>query len=290
MSIGDVLNLLKEEFPDITISKIRFLESQGLIDPERTASGYRKFYEEDVRRLRWILQQQKENFLPLKVIKDRLDDGAEPLFGSERDREENAAPAVEAATDPSVEAALSELAAAGLPNAQAGSESLLGAPEPPPSRRSPNQEASGGGIGSDRAASKALARARRAVAKEGNAYTATELATAAGLEEQFVEELREFGLLQGEAVLGSVFYDDDDLEVAKLAASFARYGFGPRHLRAYRNAVDREASLFEQVVLPLLRQRNPEARQTAVALLGELAELGGRLREVLLRQALGELR
>ena len=75
LSIGEVLNLLQDEFPDITISKIRFLESQGLLDPERTPSGYRKFYEEDIERLRWILRQQKENFLPLKVIKDRLASG-----------------------------------------------------------------------------------------------------------------------------------------------------------------------------------------------------------------------
>jgi DNA-binding transcriptional MerR regulator len=68
-----VLSLLRGEFPDVTISKIRFLESQGLVDPERTPSGYRKFYEADVERLRWILLQQKEHFLPLKVIKDRLE-------------------------------------------------------------------------------------------------------------------------------------------------------------------------------------------------------------------------
>src|SRR5260221_1614473 len=72
MSIGEVLSLLHEEFPNVTISKIRFLESQGLLDPERTPSGYRKFYESDIERLRWILRQQRENFLPLKVIKDRL--------------------------------------------------------------------------------------------------------------------------------------------------------------------------------------------------------------------------
>src|SRR4029077_15217311 len=72
LSIGEVLSLLREEFADITISKIRFLESQGLIDPERTPSGYRKFYDEDVDRLRWILRQQREHFLPLKVIKGRL--------------------------------------------------------------------------------------------------------------------------------------------------------------------------------------------------------------------------
>ncbi|MGH9259608.1 MAG: MerR family transcriptional regulator, partial [Acidimicrobiales bacterium] len=74
LSIGEVLSLLQEEFPDVTISKIRFLESQGLLDPERTPSGYRKFYEADIDRLRWILRQQKDHYLPLKVIKDRLDE------------------------------------------------------------------------------------------------------------------------------------------------------------------------------------------------------------------------
>src|SRR6202043_657749 len=74
LSIGDVLTLLREEFPDVTISKIRFLESQGLVNPERSPSGYRKFFDHDVERLRWVLRQQREHFLPLKVIKGRLDD------------------------------------------------------------------------------------------------------------------------------------------------------------------------------------------------------------------------
>ena len=65
LSIGEVLALLQQDYPDITISKIRFLESQGLLDPERTPSGYRKFYDHDVEQLRWVLRQQKENFLPL---------------------------------------------------------------------------------------------------------------------------------------------------------------------------------------------------------------------------------
>ena len=73
LSIGDVLTLLRQEFPDVTISKIRFLESQGLVNPERSPSGYRKFYEHDVARLRWVLRQQREHFLPLKVIRDRLE-------------------------------------------------------------------------------------------------------------------------------------------------------------------------------------------------------------------------
>ena len=73
VSIGDVLDQLRAEFDDITISKIRFLESQGLIDPERTPSGYRKFSPADVERLRFILRQQRDHFLPLKVIKERLE-------------------------------------------------------------------------------------------------------------------------------------------------------------------------------------------------------------------------
>src|SRR6516162_2851295 len=85
LSIGEVLSLLREEFPEVTISKIRFLESQGLVDPERTPSGYRKFYDHDVERLRWILHQQREKFLPLKVIKGKLSEQGEdpPVPGEE---------------------------------------------------------------------------------------------------------------------------------------------------------------------------------------------------------------
>ena len=68
LSIGEVLAQLLEEFPDVTISKIRFLESQGLIVPERTPSGYRKFTSAEVERLRFILQEQKNNYLPLRVM------------------------------------------------------------------------------------------------------------------------------------------------------------------------------------------------------------------------------
>ncbi len=71
-SIGEVLVSVKTEFPDITISKIRFLEAEGLIEPERTPSGYRKFYAQDVDRLKSILRMQRDEYLPLKVIKERL--------------------------------------------------------------------------------------------------------------------------------------------------------------------------------------------------------------------------
>lgn len=98
LSIGEVLESVREEFPDVSISKIRFLEAEGLIAPERTPSGYRKFYDGDVTRLRYILSLQRDQFLPLKVIRERLNEvdsnggaytvGERPRAGTiERDRE-----------------------------------------------------------------------------------------------------------------------------------------------------------------------------------------------------------
>jgi DNA-binding transcriptional MerR regulator len=86
LSIGEVLDTIREEFPDVSVSKIRFLEAEGLISPERTGSGYRKFYDADLKRLRYILALQRDQFLPLRVIKDRLRDfdanGGDPTVGA----------------------------------------------------------------------------------------------------------------------------------------------------------------------------------------------------------------
>ncbi|RCK71301.1 MerR family transcriptional regulator [Desertihabitans brevis] len=72
-SIGQVLAVLKAQFPDVSISKIRFLESEGLVAPERAPSGYRKYSEADIERLRYILRVQKDHYLPLKVIREHLE-------------------------------------------------------------------------------------------------------------------------------------------------------------------------------------------------------------------------
>ncbi len=84
MSIGAVLARLRDDFPDITISKIRFLESEGLVTPERAPSGYRRFSEADCERLRFVLTAQRDRYLPLKVIKEQLDaiDKGEGGFGT----------------------------------------------------------------------------------------------------------------------------------------------------------------------------------------------------------------
>lgn len=84
MTIGELLAKLRPEFPDITISKIRFLESEGLVEPDRTPAGYRKFTQADLERLEYVLTAQRDHYLPLRVIRDQLEalDAGHPLVGS----------------------------------------------------------------------------------------------------------------------------------------------------------------------------------------------------------------
>lgn len=82
LTIGEVINLLREEFPDVSVSKVRFLESQGLLSPGRSEGGYRLFDDDDIDRIEFILRQQRDHFLPLKVIKSKLtlwERGEEPV-------------------------------------------------------------------------------------------------------------------------------------------------------------------------------------------------------------------
>jgi len=71
-TIGEVINLLRPEFPDVSVSKVRFLESRGLIQPGRSSSGYRIFDDDDVQRIQYVLTEQRDHYLPLKVIKSKL--------------------------------------------------------------------------------------------------------------------------------------------------------------------------------------------------------------------------
>jgi DNA-binding transcriptional MerR regulator len=291
LSIGEVLSLLKEEFPDITISKIRFLESQGLLDPERTPSGYRKFYEADVERLRWILQQQRENFLPLKVIKGRLgveeaavpfEDEPEPVTAApasspspSRQESRPAPPAPRAERppepqrerrpdprpDPRPEPRQEPRVVPPRPSAPPRVERTT--PPPPPPAAVPAAHADG-----------------------ADNYTLDELSVAADLPVDRLAELEKYGLLVGRKVGGSTYYDEQALHIAKVAAGFLRFGVEARHLRMYKNAADREAGFFEQIVMPMLKQRNPEARRQAIDTLSQLGQLGGQLRVAMLREAL----
>ncbi len=286
LSIGDVLSLLRKEFPDVTISKIRFLESQGLVNPERSPSGYRKFYEDDVERLRWVLRQQREHFLPLKVIRDRL--------GSDDDVAPDAVAACVASSVPpedvgAVTASVDEPPAASPPEPTPPPPPTPGPepssalpprqtppPAPPPPPPAPQEPGP--------AAEPPLP--ARAAALTGASLTLEELASASGLTEPTAASLEGFGLIGSLEVAGIRYYDEESLAVARLVADFGRYGIEPRHLRLYHNAVDREMGLVEQVITPLLRQRNPESRQRAVEAADELTRLGQGLRAALVRQAL----
>ncbi|HEY1990393.1 MAG TPA: MerR family transcriptional regulator [Acidimicrobiales bacterium] len=415
LSIGDVLTLLRQEFPDVTISKIRFLESQGLVNPERTPSGYRKFYEQDVERLRWVLRQQREHFLPLKVIKDRLGDDAngsesstpaetggvaaprsdrspdEParavdpvlvgqgargvtpsasttptrpavtdpvstgggpptrmavdvpapvppsrLAGSGGtsslyDQEESEGPTLlpvptddrggaVRTTDHDPGAAPRRAAQRSQPTSATPTGTVTSPPPDPPAAKpagtgrparppkpagepraggkrsadpSPAPDAAAPASGSGGGKAKPKPADARAVADmagmSGASLTLDELSTASGLDIAVIEELCQYGLLAPSRVGGGEYYDEEALAVANLVAAFARFGIEPRHLRLYKNAAEREAGFVEQIVLPLVRQRNPEARAKANDTADQLIQLGQGLRSSLLRKALRDL-
>ncbi|MGH3854700.1 MAG: transcriptional regulator FtsR [Pseudonocardiaceae bacterium] len=233
MSIGSVLAQLRADFPDVTISKIRFLESEGLVQPQRTAAGYRQFSHADVQRLRYVLAAQRDHYLPLRVIKEQLD-----------------------AVD------------RGAPE-----ESPNTPPERSPDLRWPRP---------------ALSAVPGAVTEPGTAELTTdvvrmtqeEVLAAAGIGGAVLADLEQFGLVRpGPAG----FYDTDALLVAKTARAMTDFGLEPRHLRSFRASADREVGLLAQIVTPMSRQRDPDARARAEEVVRELAVLSLRLHALLVK-------
>jgi DNA-binding transcriptional MerR regulator len=279
LSIGEVLGLLLEEFPDVTISKIRFLESQGLIDPERTPSGYRKFYDADVERLRVILREQRENFLPLRVIRDRLENGqiednsgqlAVPRgirnLPSDDDTGDIPAPPHEQVR---------------TSNHPAARFTLVDPAPPPADTRQPAVVAS-----LQEAPPSLVEVIGDSVSPGAQQYSAAELCRLADLSTAQLNELESFGLLPSRGRGANAMYNGHELAVATAAAGFLRHGVEGRHLRGWRQAADREVALFEQLVTPLLRQRNPQSRHLASDKLRELDSLGASLRQAIIASAL----
>jgi DNA-binding transcriptional MerR regulator len=305
LSIGEVLALLLEEFPDVTISKIRFLESQGLIDPERTASGYRKFYADDVDLLRCILREQRENYLPLRVIKDRLDAGEiDPTNENPRPRgikNVTGPPAVpEPARHPSAGAGRQQETNES-PKTDQGEPSPTGAaalfmrtdePSSPHGRKDapasrPDDAAAAAPSTKQSTSTSGLLPATEAPnVLSGVLRTAVEICDLAGLTSDELEGLESYGVVAAESVGGEDIYDEEAVEIATISKRFLDAGVDARHLRGWRVAAEREAGLLEQLIQPLLRQRNPEARARAVAQLSELEEDGGKLRTAMMQSAL----
>lgn len=355
LPIGEVLSLVKEEFPDVTISKIRFLESQGLIQPERTASGYRRFSSADIERLQWILRQQRDHFLPLKVIRRMLDEGvdrydagggAQPTLFSSAVRDDTDEP------DETDEATDEDDVTAGEEDDSA-ERSGAGEPARPPRsaahptvasareqsrrtrRESPGQaddapgtgpaagdapETPGGEVDArseslrpphetpadvvaalqedPRPAKRASAEQRRSdrpvrrpavpVEEDDSGLTAEDLCAREGIDPAQLADLERFGLVQPRAGRGGDrTYGPSAVEVVRLAVRYRELGVEARHLRMYLVAAEREAGMLEQLTVPLLKQRNPRAREHASELATELAELGSELHRSILRRELG---
>jgi DNA-binding transcriptional MerR regulator len=334
MSIGEVLGILKPEFPDITVSKIRFLEGAGLVQPDRSASGYRKFSEDDVARLRFVLRAQRDQYLPLRVIRQRLTDleqvggldtkagqagsGAAGAEASAAGSPGAVRPGTEAGPGPGAAGSGATGTGPGAGSSGAGASGNrspgAGAAEPGGARaraseasgagaagsvKSPGAGAPGssgaGGAGAAGAAGSAAAVGQPARGTGGGfaaappsdaQFTRDELCRAAGANVDQLLELESFGLVsaRGSGDRGA-WYGGDDLVLLRLARELADYGLEARHLRMYKLFAEREAALFEQVVAPLVRQRNPEARARARDTIQALAQLGGRMRDLALRTA-----
>ena len=230
MTIGEVLGKLRPDFPDVTISKIRFLESEGLVEPERTSSGYRKFTYADVERLRYVLRAQRDHYLPLRVIRDQLEDLDHGAQSAAADGESPRPPRM-----------------------------LVPADDPP---------ADGAHPADDRSVR----------------LTRRELLESSGLTEQQLRDLETYGLIT--ARVGSSPYDGEALRIAKVVTELAAFGLEPRHLRAAKSSADREVGMVEQVVAPVLRQRDPDASARADEMAQEVAALSVKLHAALVQSTL----
>jgi DNA-binding transcriptional MerR regulator len=257
LGIGEVLVELRAEFPDISVSKIRFLESEGLISPARSPSGYRRFAPVDVEQLRYILTAQRDEYLPLRVIKERLDvaEGAGGAGGR----------------PPAGYRAEGAGGAGGCPPAGYRAEGAGGAGGRPP-----------GGQIEQRNASASQSQDTGAVRTE--MLSRRELLDAAGIDEKMLAELEAHGLVKRAGRL----YGQDAVDIAATVAALARHGVQARNLRTVSTAADRDLSLIEQLVGPVLRQRGPAARQTAGQTATQLATLLLRLHRHLLEAGLAE--
>ncbi|BDT86982.1 transcriptional regulator FtsR [Nocardia cyriacigeorgica] len=240
MSIGSVLDLLRPDFPDITISKIRFLEAEGLIRPERTPSGYRRFSVADCERLRFVLTAQRDQYLPLKVIKEQLEaiDSGAATLGVREAR----ARAHSVRTEPDRGSGDGERAATGE---RAAAPRRLGVV---PGEISPDE-----------------LRFDHEVR-----LTRADLLEQAGIDEKFLNDLIRANLITPGA---AGFFDADAVTLAKTARAMSEFGLEARHLRAFKLAADREAALVAQIAAPIAKSRDAGARARAEETVRELAAL-----------------
>ncbi|MBW8805385.1 MAG: MerR family transcriptional regulator [Catenulisporales bacterium] len=227
LTIGEVIGRLAADFPDLTVSKIRYLESGGLISPGRTPAGYRRFSEEDVEKLRWVLAAQRDQYLPLKVIRQHLAAGGPR--GADGDAEEIVA-ALTSGADLGAEFAADpddgepHTASTALPAASALKPPL--APLPRPRSRAVT------------VADPEFYESTRA--DVGELYLGREgLARTAGVSGSFVAELVSFGLLPH-----AESYGGDAVFIVRAAAALTEFGLEARHLRPLLTGARNTAGLL----------------------------------------------
>jgi DNA-binding transcriptional MerR regulator len=259
MSIGEVLAQLRPEFPDITISKLRFLESEGLVEPYRAPSGYRKYTAEHVERLRFVLAAQRDRYLPLRVIREQI---------AATDRGERVVGLPTTLSAPPVPAPPARPA----PPAQRPPT----APETAPARAAMPERA-------EPFATDAPPRPSVRADLNDQRLTRSQLCDRSGLDEAGLVDLEEYGLLPL-PVAG--FYGAEALVVARISARLAEYGLEARHLRPYRTTADREVGLLAQLVPTLAHQGGRDGRQQALETVHELAALCAQLHGALVRHGL----
>jgi DNA-binding transcriptional MerR regulator len=283
--------MLKDEHADITISKIRFFESQGLINPERTPSGYRKFYDHDIDRLRWILVQQRDNFLPLKVIKRRLEEaGFDPASAGN--------PPDSPLPEPTLFTKPSDGGDTAPPGAKAEAVSAPPDPDPDPGadpepvddqtpEPEPEPEPDPGPVAAEVPAAPPVADGDPLDVPAGSvSLSALELAEAAGVDLGLIADLERLGLIETVAAGDTVVFDHEAMVVARAAGVFKARGVEPRHLRMFKVAADRQTGLLEQLVSPHLK-KGGESQRVARAELNELVQLGESIQRSILRRSFG---
>jgi DNA-binding transcriptional MerR regulator len=263
LGISEVLAQLRTDFPDVSVSKIRFLETEGLLTPARSPSGYRRFTSADVERLRYILTAQRDHYLPLRVIRERLA------------RLEAAARANPATAGPDGRGGQVTGVAPGTGGPMTG-----GRVAAKPVTASP---VTAGSVTANPVTANPVT-ANRGSADPGELLSRSELVETAGLTDALLTELEAFGLLRR---IGR-HYGPDALVVARTAVALTAYGVEARHLRAVRAAAERETTMIESLVAPMQRQRGAGARDLAARTAGELAELVMRLHSALVEGALAE--
>lgn len=226
-SIGWVVKELTAEFPDLSISKIRYLEAEGLVKPERAPSGYRKYSQSDVQRLHYILSMQKSHYLPLKVIREHLDQMDRGLAPPAVD---TPAPTVPGASLASTEAdPSSPRTPAGLGSeAQGGADAVSSAGVPR-------------GRMDDAGHQRGPVRNRR---RRPVRLSRAELIDKSGVSESVLAELERLTVIVPRR--GTHYYDQDAFAVAVAAKQLAGYGVDPRHLRQIKIAADKEVSLIHR--------------------------------------------